>query len=204
MRAIPNMYKFLAFLLVFSFLPACAVTKFQSVSMDETYTGGPIKKILIVGVANERRSRLLFERVFAEEFGKRGVAATASHKVIILPKDLTKERIDREAEKLGVDAVLVTFVIGVKDKYLTYDPAAVQRTTRAKLNWNWVNTYASEPITYTKTESVRLSTNIFEHKTEKLVWNGISETVQMESVKEIIDSLCKAVLKDIRKKGLIE
>jgi len=198
------MYKFLAFLLVFSFLPACAVTKFHSVTIDDSYTGGPIKKVLIVGVANERRSRLMFERIFAEEFGKRGVEAVASHKVIILPKDLTEKRIVREAGKLGVDAVLVTFVIGVKDKYLTYDPANVQRTTRAKLNWNWVNTYASEPITYTKTESVRLSTNIFERKTEKLVWNGISETVQMESVKEVIDSLCEAVLKEIRKKGLIE
>lgn len=53
-------------------------------------------------------------------------------------------------------------------------------------------------------ESVRLSTNIFERKTEKLVWNGISETVDMESVEEVIDSLCKAVLKDIRKNGLME
>jgi len=204
MRAIPNLYKFLAFLLVFSFLPACAVTKFHSVSVDDTYTGGPIKKVLIVGVANERRSRLLFERMFAEEFGKRGVEAVASHKVIILPKDLTKERIVREAEKLGADAVLVTFVVGVKDQYLTYDPANVQRAPRTKLSWNWVNTYASEPVTYTKMESVRLSTNIFERKTEKLVWNGISETVDMESVEEVIDSLCKAVLKDIRKNGLME
>lgn len=204
MHAIPNPVKLLAFLLVFSFLPACAVTKFQSITVDDTYTGGPIKKVLIVGAENERRSRLMFEKIFAEEFGKRGVEAIASHKVIILPKDLTKERIIREAGNLGVDAVLVTFVIGVKEEYLTYDPANVQRSTRAKLNWNWVNTYASAPVTYTKTESVRLSTNIFELKTEKLVWNGISETMQMESVKELIDSLCKAVLKDIRKNGLIE
>jgi hypothetical protein len=77
--------------------------------------------------------------------------------VSILPKDLTKERIVRDAENLGADAVLVTLVIGVEDKYLTYDPANVQRATRARLNWNWVNTYASEPITYTKTERVRLA-----------------------------------------------
>ena len=204
MHAIPNPAKLLVFLLVVSFLPACAVTKFQSITVDETYTGGPIKKILIVGAENERRSRLMFEKIFAEEFGKRGVEAVASHKVIIPSKDLTKERILREAANLGVDAILVTFVIGVKEEYLTYDPANVQQSTRAKLNWNWVNTYASEPVTYTKTESVRLSTNIFERNTEKLVWNGISETMQMESVKELIDSLCKAVLKDIRKKGFIE
>jgi len=204
MRAIPNPYKLLAFLLVFSFLPACAVTKFHSVSLDDTYTGGPLKKILIVGVANQSKYRLMFERIFTAEFGKRGVEAVASHKVIILASDLTKERIVRAAEKLGADAVLVTFVVGIKDQYLTYDSQNVQRATRGKLSWNWVNTYASEPITYTKLESVRLSTNIFERKTEKLVWNGISETVDMESVEEVIDSLCKAVLKDISKKGLIE
>ena len=199
-----KLWHFLGWLLVAALLPACAATKIQSISMDETYTGGPIKKILIVGMSTELKSRLKFEKTFAEQFTKQGVNAVASHKVIILAKDLTKERILKEAAALDADAILVTSVIGIKDEYLTYDPANVQRATRSKLSWDWVNTYASEPVTYTKTESVRLSTTIFERKSEELVWSAITETVRMESAEEVIDSLCGAVLKNIREHGLIK
>lgn len=94
----------------------------QSVSMDSSYSGGYLKKILIVGVSAELKSRLMFENVFVEQFKKRGVDATASHKGIILDKDLTKERILREAEKLDADAILVTFLLGVKEEYLHTTP----------------------------------------------------------------------------------
>jgi len=204
MRFKRNLWRYLGWMLIAALLPACAATKMQSISMDETYTGGPIQKILIVGMSTELKSRLKFETIFAEQFTKRGVDAVASHKVIILAKDLTKTRILKEAAALDADAILITSVIGIKDEYLTYDPANVQRSTYSKLSWNWVNTYASEPVTYTKTESVRLSTTIFERKSEELIWNAITETVRMESAEELIDSLCGAVLKNIRGHGLIE
>ena len=204
MRVKQKLLGYLGLLIVVALLPACAATKMQSISMDETYTGGPIKKILIVGMAIELKSRLKFEKTFAEQFTKEGVDAVASHKVIILAKDLTKARIIKEAAAADADAILITSVIGIKDEYLTYDPANVQRSTYSKLSWNWVNTYASEPVTYTKTESVRLSTTIFERKSEELIWNAITETVRMESAEEVIDSLCGAVLKNIREHGLIK
>lgn len=204
MRFKQKLWRYSALLLIAALLPACAATKMQSISMDETYTGGPIKKILIVGMSTELKSRLKFEKTFAEQFTKQGVDAAASHKVIILARDLTKARILKEAAALNTDAILVTSVIGIKDEYLTYDPANVQRSTYSKLSWDWVNTYASEPVTYTKTESVRLSTTIYERKTEELIWNAITETVRMESAEEVIDSLCRAVLQNIRKHGLIE
>jgi len=204
MRFKRNLWRYLGWMLIAALLPACAATKMQSISMDETYTGGPIQKILIVGMSTELKSRLKFEKIFTEQFTRQGVDAVASHKVIILAKDLTKTRILKEAAALDADAILITSVIGIKDEYLTYDPANVQRSTYSKLSWNWVNTYASEPVTYTKTESVRLSTTIFERKSEELIWNAITETVRMESAEELIDSLCGAVLKNIRGHGLIE
>ena len=204
MHVKPRLRDFLGLLMVAVLLPACASTRMQSVRLDETYTGGPIHKILIVGMSTKLESRLKFEKTFAAQFSKAGVAAVASHKVIILAGDLTKTRILKEAAALDADAILVTSVIGIKDEYLTYDPANVQRSTYSKLSWDWVNTYTAEPITYTKTESVRLATTIFERKTEALIWNAVTETVRMESAEEVIDSLCGAVLKNLRKHGLIE
>ena len=204
MRVKLKSFRLLGVLILLTLSIACATTKMQSVSMDSSYSGGYLKKILIVGVSAELKSRLMFENVFVEQFKKRGVDATASHKVILLDKDLTKERILREAEKLDADAILVTFLLGVKEEYLQYDPANLKRATLFKPSWDSVNAYASAPVTYTKTESVRLSTNIYERKSEKLIWNAITETVRPESVKEVIDSLCGAVLKSARENKLIQ
>ena len=49
-----------------------------------------------------------------------------------------------------------------------------------------------------------LSTDIYERKSEKLIWNAITETVRPESVKEVIDSLCAAVLKSAHEHKLIQ
>ena len=186
MRVQPKLWRYSWLLLAAALLPACATTKMQSVSMDAAYRGGPIHKVLIVGVTTELSSRLKCENTFAKEFARQGVETVASHKVIILARELTKERILKEAAAAHADAILVTTVIGVKEQYLTYDPANVQRATRSKLSWDWVNTYAAEPVTYTKAESVRLSTSIFNRASEELVWNAITETVRMESVDEVI------------------
>jgi len=204
MRVKLKSFRLLGVLTLLALLISCATTKMHSVSTDSSYSGGYLKKILIVGVSAELKSRLMFENVFTEQFKKRGVEAVASHKVIILDKDLTRERILREAEKLGADAILVTFLLGVKEEYLNYDPANLSRSTTFRTSWNQVNEYASAPVTYTKMESVRLSTNIYERKSEKLIWNAITETVRPESVKEVIASLCKAVLKSARENKLIQ
>ena len=103
MRVKLKSFRLLGVLTLLALLIACATTKMQSVSMDSSYSGGYLKKILIVGVSAELKSRLMFENVFVEQFKKRGVDATASHKVIILDKDLTRERILREAEKLDAE-----------------------------------------------------------------------------------------------------
>ncbi len=197
-------FRLLVALFLLASLAACATTKMQSVSMDSTYSGGHLQKILIVGVAAELKNRLLFEDVFTEQFKKKGVEATASHKVILLAKDLTRERILQEAEALDADAILVTFLLGAQEKYLNYDPANLNQSDTFKNSWNEVNAYASSAVTYTKMESVRLSTNIFERKSQKLIWNAITETVRIESVQELIESLCSEVLKSAWENQLIE
>jgi hypothetical protein len=40
-------------LICFLFFDACATTQFNSVWKDETYHGGPLKEILIIGVAKK-------------------------------------------------------------------------------------------------------------------------------------------------------
>ena len=107
------------------------------------------------------------------------------------------------AEELGVDAILVASLLGVKEEYIHYDPS-VQRTTRFGVFWTQVNSYANSPVTYTEIEDVRLVTNIFERSTEKLIWTGVTKTVRPESIHEAIDSYCSAILSSMSENKLIK
>jgi len=201
MRATSNVFGFLVFISMF-LLISCASTEFQTVRKDDTYTGGYLKKVLIVGVSKNLKNRVRFEDTFSAQFKKRGVDATPSYKAILSAKNLTKEKVLNKAEELGVDAILVASLLGVKEKYIHYDPS-VQRTSKFDVYWTKINAYAHSPVTYTEIEDVRLVTNIFERKTEKLIWTGVTKTVHPKSLHEAIDSLCGAILSNMSENKLI-
>ncbi len=52
-------------------------------------------------------------------------------------------------------------------------------------------------------QTVRLATNLYDVKTEKLIWSGKSETLRPDSVNQIIDDVIKVVIKDLQKNKLL-
>ena len=57
---------------------------------------------------------------------------------------------------------------------------------------------------YKKQEFVKLISNLYETSTEKLIWTGVSESIDPESDKSIIETLVGKVIEDLRKNNLIE
>lgn len=51
---------------------------------------------------------------------------------------------------------------------------------------------------------VNLETNLYDAKTEKLIWSGKSETWNPESDAKLLDEVIKAVIKDLKRKGVIK
>lgn len=189
-------------------LIACAPTKLTEVYKDSAYTGGTLKSVMVVGVADNLRKRKMFEEFFVEQFRINGVNAFSSAAVIPLKKELNKDTIKSQAEKLGVDAVLVTHLAGVEEKedYVppvnTYVPAPhSQHLGRA---YPRVYGYVHEPGYYVTHKYVRLENNLYEIKTGTLIWSSASETINPESANEVIESLCKVVMKSLRDNGLIK
>jgi len=188
-------------------LTSCAPTKFASVGKDEVYTGGHIKSVLVVGVAQNPVNRRLFEDIFTKQFKKRGVDAYPSYSVIPTHESIKKEAVLSEAEKLGTSTILVTNLLGVKEEYVHYDPLNYRPSGHRhafSAYFPAVAEYANSPSTYTKIENVRLATNLYERKTEKLIWYSVTETFRPESVKEVIDSLCSSVMNSLRSNKLIK
>ena len=189
-------------------LASCTLTKLTGVYKDSTYTGGSLSRVLVVGVAENLRKRKMFEQFFAEKFQSNGVKAFASSDVISGDKKLDKDTIKGEADKLGVDAVLVTHLAGVEEKVnyvpptTTYVPAP--RYYHLGRYYSRVDGYVHEPGYYVKHKYVRLENNLYETKTEKLIWSASSEIINPISTNEIIESLCEVVMKSLRSHKLIK
>ena len=67
----------------------------------------------------------------------------------------------------------------------------------------YVGGYVYEPGYYTKHKRVKLETNLYDAKTEQLVWSMQSETMNPNSDKDLIDAKIKAVIKRLKEQKLI-
>jgi hypothetical protein len=151
----------------------------------------------------------MFEDVFTEKFKKKGTDAVPSYSVILTFKDLNKDAVLNEAEKLRIDTILVTELLGVKEEYIHYEPLDYDPYKgRGALSRHFAGSskyaYANKPVSYTKMESVRLQTTLYQRETEELIWTSVTETFRPESVKEVIDSLSSAVMKSLRANKLVK
>jgi hypothetical protein len=205
MRTKFNLYSFLI-LISLLLMIACAPTKFASVWKNDSYTGGLLKSVLVVGVSANLKNRVMFEDVFTEKFKEKGIAAVPSYTVILTFEGLSKDAVLNEAEKLGINTILVTQLLGVKEKYVHYEPLdydPYRGRTAFQRHFSGPDQYAHSSVTYTKMENVRLQTNLYQRETQELIWNSVTETLRPESVKEVIDSLSSVIMKNLRTNKLV-
>jgi hypothetical protein len=188
-------------------LTSCTSTKLTSVWKDNTHEGY-IDTLMVVAVTENSRNRLIFEREFVEELNKTGIKAIASIDVIPPEKAAHEGAILTAAQKREISMIMVTHLIGVKDEEV-YHPPKTRTVPRGgyygRFNSYYprVYEYVHEPGYYTKHKSVNLETNLYETKTQKLLWSVTSATLDPESVNTIIESLSKVVIKNLRKHNLL-
>jgi len=186
---------------------SCGGTNLSYVWKDPRYGGGYLTSVMVVGVSEDLARRRLFEDVFVREFEKRGIKVVASIKVLGPDTRLTRDTVKAEAERLRVDAVLATRVISA-GKEETYQPPSVSTmpsdyARSLDLYFYGFDAQSAYPGARAKQYVVRLETNLFDTDTEKLIWTASSQTVEPESVREVIESLCEDVMNRLNQDRLL-
>jgi len=188
-------------------LTACAGTKFLSIWRDSTYSGGILKKIMIVGVSDKLSHRRIFEDELVKQFKNHGTEAISSATQIPTMKELNESAIKESARKLNADAVLVTHLEGVSEKTVYHPPV---HDYSANPNYNRFGFYyrSLHPHVYTPGyvatyKYVRLENKLYETASEKLLWAATSETFDPDTVNSVVESLAAIVIKSLKENGLI-
>jgi hypothetical protein len=199
-----NHLKWFGYLFSFAYLIiSCGGTELTQNKVDDAFKGKPVSDILVIAITGNEHNRRTFEKKFVARLKSVGVDAIASEEAIPMPADLElkKETILDAVHQYNNDAVIITHVIGKEEKD-SYTRADIDRNRffgfyRSRYRSAHSPGYASTSTT------VRLETNLYDVKTEKLMWSGKSKTWSKDSKDQIINDVIKTVINDLQKNKLI-
>lgn len=112
----------------------------------------------------------------------------------------TKKRLSRD----GYDGAIVLRLVNLEDK-VNYVQAALPAPYYdywTYYNWAWART-AYSPVYVQKERIVQIETTLFSIEDDKLLWIGVSESKNPESVSSLIDEIASVIGKELRKKGIV-
>lgn len=197
-----NSVKWLGCLLSFVFLIiSCTGTELTHKHVNEAYRGNPVSNILVIAITGNEDSRRSFERKFVAQLKAAGVEAISSEEAIPMPPnlELKKEAIINAVKHFKNDAVIITHLIDREEK---------ETFTRGDDYYGFYHSryrgsYRYDPGYSRKSKTVRLETNLYNVKTEQLIWSGQTKTISKDSKDEIINDVIKVVVHDLQNNKLI-
>ena len=182
---------------------ACGGTKLTTTQVDEARREKPVSDVLVIAISYEEELRHSFEDEFVAQLKTAGIEAISSADVIPISEkqQLEKDAILKVVNKFENDAVIITHLAGVDEKEIITRSPAGSRGYYGHYLCAYCNAY--EPGYSSTRITVRLATNLYDVKTEQLIWSGKSETLRPDSINQIIDDVIKVVIKDLQKNKLL-
>jgi hypothetical protein len=161
-------------------LSSCATTVMTGSWVDPTYTSGPFKKVMIVGVAKREAVRLMFEDAFAAQLRAHGVEAIPSGTVLPGTQQLDDKAMASKLAELGCDGVIVTRLLDKRTRTTVYPPTGyvVPVGYYGGYYSYYRGAYAMmySPGYVEQTTIASLETNLYDARTGRLVWSGMTDT----------------------------
>ena len=182
-------------------------TKLGDSWTDPDFTGGPIKKVLVIGIAQKEERRQVFENQFMTTFRNAGIAAEASYNLIPNEEKLTKEIVDAAIEGKGFDAVILTRMIDIDLKTEHHSggysvlPGGYYNSLYGYYGYSYTAVRAPDYTDYKEIYS--LETTLYEVPSEKLIWTVQSQSVRKVSIYDTIKDFTSKIIKRLKKDGLV-
>lgn len=187
-------------------LTACASPEIVTGSWKDSDYHRKITKVLVIGLSKNRTRRRAFEDTLVTRFRQAGVEAVPSYQLVPLHEPLDKEAVKEEV-RLAIqgkdfNTVLVSHLIGV-DKRTTYIPP----TSHLEYGF-YHNVVTAYSIVYTPgylahDTVVSLETNLYDTRSEKLVWSMTSHSFNPSDAMDVIKPLSRKIIGSLSARGLL-
>ncbi|MXV51156.1 hypothetical protein GS399_09260 [Pedobacter sp. HMF7647] len=211
-----NLTKITGMMLIISLvMSACSSTTSVTGSYkDPSFTAATeFKKIFVAGLTSNVPARQKIETSMAEAITSRGFAAVKSLDVFTpdfqsssgSKSDLVLQKI----RETGSDGILTVALVN-KETESRYVPGSAYPVGAypyyGTFGGYWGNFYGAgmyDPGYYTTDKTYYVETNLYDAKTEKIVWSAQSQTMNPSNIDDFLAGYKKALAKQLAKDGLI-
>jgi hypothetical protein len=185
------------------FSASCASTRITDVWKSEDYQG-KAESIVVIMAAKDAESRELFENRFVAKLQARGNSAMQSYKLASLDELPDKEFVKAKAKDAGADTVLISRLVNLKT-IESYVPGQKYVIPSAHYGWGPYYTVIFADYGYTgDTRIVYIETNLYDVKTEKLIWSAHSKTERTEGQQQLITTFADIIIKKLASDRIIK
>jgi len=187
--------------LLAALLGGCASTSLVNQWKSPEYTGGPIRKVMVVGVSRQPSVRRSFEDEFAAKLKAAGVEAIPSYTVIREEGKVDQAVLEAAVRKAGADGVMIARLVKREQETQvttgSYGPTGVYGGYSSA----WMGSY-DMPTVY-QYDVVTIETSLYSTQQSKLVWSGTTETFAPTDVRKETARYADAIIGALRKQGVI-
>ena len=189
--------------LVLIAITSCMATRFSDVWVDDTYQKGPVKDVLVIAILPSPEKSKMVEEEMARQLKSRGVN-TVLGSVEFPAKPPSREDVVSRLGNLGVDAVLVTTLIGKETKSYQDYPDDYKAVLRQWEESDRALPQARTPLGVERQNYAHLRTSLFDAETQKIVWSALTETWIVGMDSRLASSFVSTVLEKLAGDKLIK
>lgn len=191
-------------LIVCAFLFAsCATTTITDSWKDEAYKG-KAQKIAVIMVARTPHMRKMFEGRFVAELEARGNKAIQSNTIVTLEQLPDRELVKSRIKNRGADTVLIARLVDSKT-IEAYEPGTVHAVPTFFVGWGTYYEVLFIDYGYTgDTQVAYIETNLYDIKTEKLIWSAHSKTERIAGEQQLINTFIDITIKKLSSDKIIQ
>jgi hypothetical protein len=200
---------FILFLLPIIIFLSCSSAKTSIIGewQDESYQKGSIQKVLVLGIVNKEKPLLRrnFENGMARAFNDGGISATPSMDHMPYDIAIDSTTFEKYFKELSVDAVVVSRLVAVdseRDYKAGYLYTIPYNSYYGFYGYYYAGVTMANSAGYlSENVVVVLETNVYETTNKKLIWSGVSETVEPEKASDVINSFSDELFGRLKSEG---
>ena len=189
-------------------LAGCASTTLRNAWYDPTFTSGPFRKVIVVGVGSTLDTRRTFEEVFSQQLTAAGIQGIPGYQYLADDARQNEPAWNAGVAASGADAVMVVRLLGVDTRtqvWTTMSPGPAVWGPGWGPGWGWgAGPWGAVPMTEVSQYSIAtVETTLYDVKTRRVVWAGSTETFNPRSVRQELPGFASLILGQLQARNLL-
>jgi hypothetical protein len=177
----------------------CASTRITDSWSDPAFTGGPFKRVMVMAVTHNGSARRSFEDIFAAKLRATGIEAVPSYTRLTQDGPVDEQAMNAAVRAAGADGLLMVRLLRV-DRQTRVETMYTPMTFPTY--YGFYSAWMAYPEVY-QYDIATAEVNLFDVRTNKLVWGGTTETFDPKSVTQESAGFANVIINALAKRGLV-